>query len=443
MDFEKVNSIREVFTYIERFSGALFVLKIEDSILHHPLFPMLMKDIVQMHHTGIKVILVPGTRAAIDRYLETFKLKTSFHEGVRLTTQKALPFVKLAASEVSNTILTQLAANGAQGLVGNWVKAHSLGVLKGVDFARTGKIIHIRADIVSKLLDEGFIPIIPNIGWNDVGRTYNISSNNVAAQICIDLQATKLFFIGEEDGFAAENLRLPDNLFVNSDGIVPNLSAQQAKQILNENENIPFVQKDFLENALRAIENGTHRIHIASARNEGSVLQEVFSSSGGGTMVFNNEYEHIRAAKLSDVPKLLTLMDSFIDTEALVPRTQKDIQNHIEDYQVYEVDQVLHGCGALQTRSTDIAELCAVTVDSAYQSTGVGRKLVESLLKKARNLSLRKVYLLTTQAEDWFLSFGFESVDVQEIPRAGQLRYRPERGSKILMIDLSKVNPSQ
>lgn len=389
-----------------------------------------------MHHIGIKIILVPGTRQTIENNLEQFQVQTQFHEGVRLTSQEALPFVKLAASEVSHTILTQLAANGAQGLVGNWVKAHSLGVLKGVDYDRTGKIVHIRADIVGKLLDEGFIPIIPNIGWNDVGRTYNISSNNVAAQICIDLNATKLFFIGEEDGFEASNLKIPQGLYVDAQGIIPNLSANQAKQILEDNANIPFAQKDFLENALIACENGIHRIHLASALKEGAVLQEVFSSSGGGTMVFNNEYEHIRAATLQDVPEILTLMDTFIEGEALVPRTEKDVQNYIEDYQVYEVDQVLHGCGALQARSLEVAELCAIAVDKSAQSTGVGRRMVESLLQKAEALNFQKVYLLTTQAEDWFLSFGFESVTVDQLPETGQARYRPERGSKILMKSL-------
>lgn len=433
MDFEKVNSIREVFTYIERFRGNLFVLKIEDAILNHPLFPRLMKDIVQMHHIGIKIILVPGTRKTIESNLERFQVGTVFHKGIRLTSQESLPFVKLAASEVSHTILTQLAANGAQGLVGNWVKAHSLGVLKGVDFDRTGKIIKIRADIVGRLLDEGFIPIIPNIGWNDVGRTYNISSNQVAAQICVDLNATKLLFIGDENGFNSKGLKLPKGLYCDPRGIIPNMSAKQAQEILDTNEDIAYAQKDFLENALLACENGIHRIHLASALKEGAVLEEVFSSSGGGTMVFNNEYEHIRPAELKDVPEILRLMDTFISSEALVPRTEKEVQNSIEDYQVYEVDQVLHGCGALQSRSLEVAELCAIAVDKSSQSTGVGRKLVESLLNQATELNLEKVYLLTTQAEDWFLSFGFESVSVDELPETGKARYKPERGSRILL----------
>ncbi len=436
MNFEKVNSIREVFTYIERFKGSLFVLKIEDAVISHPLFPRLMKDIVQMHHTGIKVILVPGTRNTIESNLKYFGVNTAFHNNIRLTSEEALPFVKLAASEVSNTLITQLAANGAQGLVGNWVKAHSLGVLKGVDYARTGKVMHIRSDIVSKLLAEDFIPIIPNIGWNDVGRTYNISSNQVAAQICIDLKASKLFYIGEQQGLVAQGLNLDDDININDQGIIANLSITQAQSILDQNDDIPFAQKDYLIHSIKACHNGVKRVHLVSALIEGAVVQEVFSSVGGGTMVYTNEYEHIRNATLSDVPEILTLMDTFIDSEALVPRTQRDVQESIENYHVYEVDGVLHGCAALQSRSDDTVELCAVAVDKSAQSSGVGRKMVGSLIQKASEMKFAKIYLLTTQAEDWFLSLGFRTVSMEDLPPDGQAKYIPERGSKILMKSL-------
>jgi amino-acid N-acetyltransferase len=83
--FEVAGFIREVFGYMERFKGQLFVLKIEDDLMSHPLFPVLMRDIAILHKAGIRIIIVPGTRNSIDAQLKAWELESSFYAGVRLT----------------------------------------------------------------------------------------------------------------------------------------------------------------------------------------------------------------------------------------------------------------------------------------------------------------------------------------------------------------------
>src|SRR5574344_1642242 len=85
--------IREVFGYLKRFKGQLFVLKIEDSLMDNPLFPVLVRDIALLHDAGVKILIVPGTRASIDRQLNAWGTETHFKGGVRLTSEDALPLI--------------------------------------------------------------------------------------------------------------------------------------------------------------------------------------------------------------------------------------------------------------------------------------------------------------------------------------------------------------
>ena len=133
-DRASVNTIREVFDYIRRYREKTFVLKIEDSLFGHPLFPLLMKDIIQLHDIGVHLIIVTGTRTTIARNLSDAGIETSFFNGIRITPPTVLPHIKLAAMEVVQTIISHLAAGGANGIMGNWTKARSLGVCNGIDF---------------------------------------------------------------------------------------------------------------------------------------------------------------------------------------------------------------------------------------------------------------------------------------------------------------------
>ena len=99
--FEVAGFIREVFGYMERFKGQLFVLKIEDDLMSHPLFPVLMRDIALLHKSGIRIIIVPGTRNSIDAQLKAWGLESRFHAGVRLTSEEALPHIEQASLGVA------------------------------------------------------------------------------------------------------------------------------------------------------------------------------------------------------------------------------------------------------------------------------------------------------------------------------------------------------
>jgi amino-acid N-acetyltransferase len=434
-------SIREVFVYINRFKGTVFVIKLEDLILDDPVFPMLMQDIALLHKAGIKIVIVPGSRRTIDKKLKEDHISTEFKNGVRITSRKALPIVELATLEVSQKIVAQLVANGCDSLQGNWIQASSMGVLSGVDYDSTGRIDKININILNRLLNEGFIPIIPHIGWNKVGEPYNINSNEVATFLCESLSVTKLFFVGVEEGIRADDFPkkiLGDHTEVHANGFLSSIDMHTAERLLSsESHTLTYSQADYFRNALQACKKGVKRVHLVSGLSQGSLLQEVFSSRGEGTMIYTNEYASIRAAVDADVPEILQIMQDYIRMGQLINRGKGDILAKLDDYVVQSVDNSLHGCGALHVYGDVVGEIAAIAVDKTYRTSGVGATIVRYLLERARRKRLQYVFLLTTQAGDWFYNLGFREGTLDQLPEERKKSYDHTRNSRVLVHFLS------
>lgn len=431
------SSIREVFSYISKFKGQIFVLKIEDTLIDNDAFPVLIRDIAQLHSVGIKILIVPGTKNSIDRQLKTYKLESNFNEGIRLTSQEALPLVEQASLGAAQHILSYLTANGINGIQGNWVQARSLGVISGIDYMRTGKIEHIERGIIEKLLNEGFIPILPPIGWNKLGHAYNISSTELATELCLYLSVGKLFFIGEEGGIKTDGFirgKLTEKLELSDHGFISAIDINQATEILKINPQLPFAQREYLENAIRACNTRVKRVHLLSGIAQGTILQEVFSSRGNGTMVYANEYWNLRPAAIEDIPDMLRIMQNYVERKLLVPRSQEDIEAKLGDFVVYAVDNAIHGCGALHSHGNSVYEIAAIAVGENYRDAGIGEAVVNFLIEKAKKRRAKKVFLLTTQTSDWFYNFGFKDGSIQDLPQGKREGYNMKRNSKVMVM---------
>ncbi len=439
-DRASVNTIREVFDYISRYKGKTFVLKIEDTLIDHPFFPLLMKDIVQLHDIGIHLIIVTGTRDTIEKHLSRAKLRTKVINGIRITPKPAMAHVKLAAMEVVQTIISHLSAGNANGIMGNWIRARSLGVCEGLDYQYTGHVEKIQSDIVHKLIGQGFIPVIYNIGMNATGDCYNLNADQIARQVCLDLDIEKLFFIRAQDAIPTTGLELPPGSQVHPNGkIFSNMDLDHVDFMLDRNKaHLSFENQTLLAYSKTVIDRpkGVNRVHIIDGRREGRLLQEVFSSIGGGTLIYGNQYAHIRRATLEDVPEILHLLEGYIVKGNLVMRTASDIKDEIHSYHIYAVDHAVYGCGALYELGEGWAEIGAVAVNDAYKSKGIGRGLVQYLIQTARKKQIQTIFLLTTQAADWFFEFGFVWADPSELPESRREGYNSARNSRVLLLKL-------
>ena len=125
-------------------------------------------------------------------------------------------------------------------------------------------------------------------------------------------------------------------------------------------------------------------------------------------MVYANQYSSIRPANIEDIPDILRIMQDYIDKGFLVPRTQESISEKLKDYVVYSIDNSIHGCGALHEFEDGMAEVAGIAVGANYRKSGIGDAIVRHLISVGRMKGYKKLFLLTTQALDWFYHFGFE-----------------------------------
>jgi len=437
---EQVETIRQAFGYINRFRNETFVIKIESSLLTSPFFTLLIKDIAILHDMGIRIVLVPGAKTRIDEVLAAYNMKSQTINNIRISPPEAIPFIKMAAFDVSNTVMTMLAANNTNAVIGNWVRAKSIGVIKGVDFQNSGAVERLQTDILSNVLEEGLVPIFPNIGWNAKGKPYNLSSNELAYTISSELKAAKLFFITDFGGIIAKDMVVPDNVYVTSEGFVAQLTVDEAKKILTANKNTPANQSlELVSLAHRACLGGVQRVHIIDGRVEGMLLKEIFSNRGFGTMIYANQFENIRLMQFTDIPDVLRIMQPLIEKEILVARTAEQLEATLSDYCIYEVDGTVHGCGALHVYDDKQAEIAGIAVDAPYNNLGIGEKIVSYCKEKAMQKKLKQVFVLTTQSADWFLKLGFVETIFDNLPAERKRTYNKKRKSLILMQKLSST----
>ena len=435
---DQVDTIRQTFGYVRRFKSAIFVIKVDSTIIHHNLFPIFMRDLVLLHNSGIKIVLVPGTKVRIDEILESFNLSCETVNGIRLSSQEAIPFIKMAAFDVSNRLMTLLAENKASGVIGNWVRARSIGVRDGIDYLSTGSVDKIDIKAIHHVLDDSMIPIFPNIGWSLTGKPYNISTNELALRISVELKADKLFFVTNLDGLYGKDFTLPPSVFLNEDGLISQLTVSEAEKILENTENRNCENYRLLEKSNEAAKNGVKRVHILNGLTDGILLKEIFSNRGLGTMIYTNQLEAARDCSYKDIPDILRITAELIAKGILVERPIEQITENISEYIVYEIDRTIHGCGALKLYGEDSAEIYSVAIDKSYASMGTGKIIIAALVEKAIKLGAKSLFLLTTQTTDWFISRGFVEGEVEDLPIDKQKSYNYERNSRVLTLDLSK-----
>jgi amino-acid N-acetyltransferase len=335
--------------------------------------------------------------------------------------------------------MTKLAENDTNAVIGNWVRARGIGVRKGVDFQSSGLVEKLKIDIIQNVLQDGLVPIFPNIGWNSQGKPYNLSSNELAFTVARELHAAKLFFITDFGGISARGLSIPKGVDVSSEGFVSQLTVDETRKLIDANDTIAHGAMELAAFAYRACKTGVERVHIIDGRIEGMILKEIFSNRGFGTMIYANQFENIRPMAHADIPEVLSLMRPAIDDEILVPRTEEQLEQKLADYVVHEVDGTLHGCGAMHVFSGGKAEIAGIAVDETYGNQGVGRKIVSFLLEKASGLKLKKVFILTTQTADWFSKLGFVKADVADLPQERRQTYNKKRKSLVLAYTVGAV----
>ena len=183
------------------------------------------------------------------------------------------------------------------------------------------------------------------------------------------------------------------------------------------------------QHAAAACNAGVPRVHVINGTLDEGLLGEVFSNHGLGTLIYANEYEHIRPAKKKDVRAIQMLTQQAVEADELVKRRRAMIEKNLGDYFIFEIDKNPVACVALHVYpEQNQGELACLYVSSSHENQGIGRKLIQFVENRARELGLSELLALSTQAFTYFQSKGgFVEGTPDDLPPARRETIRAER----------------
>lgn len=393
-------------------------------------------DFALLNSLGIRLVLIHGIRPQIDQRLQLLDCTPKFYNNLRITDELALKCVKEAAGLVRVEIEALLSlglANspmaGAKVKVasGNFVTAKPLGIIDGVDYGYTGEVRRIDSAAIHQLLDQGNVVLISPIGYSPTGEVFNLSSEQVATAVAVALKAEKLVFLTEQDC-----------LEPNQGGKVQQMTTAEANAFLERHPDLAETILHPLKAAIQSCEAGIDRVHLINRMHDGALLLELFTRDGVGTLISSSPYEELRPATLNDIGGIIELIKPLELEGKLAKRGREKIEMEIADYMVIERDGLIIGCTALHTHfQRKIGVIACLAVHPDYQRSARGNRLLDYAQRKAKQLHLNKLYVLSTQTSHWFLERGFMAIDMDMIPEPFKNLYKPERKSKAFYKDIT------
>jgi acetylglutamate kinase len=286
-----VSALKHAAPYIRLFKGKVFVLKVGGEVFADPVQTKAwMEQVGILHQVGIRVVLIHGGGPQSTKLATALGLDTTFVDGRRVTDGDSLDVATMVLNGQINTRILatcrdlQIPAVGISGLDAGLIHAHRRPPVERdgeapVDYGFVGDIDSVNADILSKQLDNGFMPVVSPLSCDESGTILNINADTVAAAIAAELNAEKLILatgaagiledvndplslISYIDRAALEKLKATGKI---ADGMLPKAAAIDA-----------------------AIANGVSRVHIISYKLADSLLLEVFTNEGTGTLVVDD-----------------------------------------------------------------------------------------------------------------------------------------------------------
>jgi amino-acid N-acetyltransferase len=430
-----VSWFRDSSPYIHAHRNKTFVISFGGEALLADDFEHHVHDFALLSSLGIRLVLVHGIRPQIDQRLTKLNIPPLFHNNLRITDDLALQCVKEAAGlvrvEIEALLSMGLANSPMAGCSlkvasGNFVTAKPIGVINGVDYCHTGEVRRIDSTAIHQQLDQNNVVLISPIGYSPSGEIFNLSAEQVATAISIALKAEKLILLTEKSCCYPENNEQIRQMTTNEADIF-----LQQYQGLNDVISLP------LKASIQACRSGIERVHLIDRSIDGALLLELFSRDGIGTLISSTPFEELRPATLNDIGGILELIKPLEQQGILARRSREKIEMEISDYIIIERDGLIIGCTALHLNlDHHYGAIACLAIHPDYQRSSRGNRLLEYINQKAKELALKKLYVLSTQTMHWFIERGFLSSAINQLPDQLKSLYNPERNSKVLVKEI-------
>ena len=286
-----LSALKHAAPYIRLFKGKVFVIKVGGEVFADPaLTTALVEQVGILHQVGIRTVLIHGGGPQSTELAAALGLDTQFVEGRRVTDSDSLNVATMILNgQVNTRILAccrdlQIPAVGISGVDAGLIRAHKRPPVEregeeAIDYGFVGDIDSVEADILRKQLDNGLMPVVSPLSCDESGVLLNINADTVAAAIAAELNAEKLILVTGATGIL-EDVNDPGSLI----SYIDRSHLQQLKKdgVLADG----MLPKAAAINA--AIHNGVRRVHVISYKLPDSILLEVFTNEGTGTLVVDD-----------------------------------------------------------------------------------------------------------------------------------------------------------
>ncbi|MDD3609631.1 MAG: amino-acid N-acetyltransferase [Halothiobacillaceae bacterium] len=424
-----VRGLRDAVPYVREHHDRVFVVSFGGEAIEHPSFAGVAEDLVHLANLGARLVLVPGARPQIDRRLAAAGIEPRYHKGLRVTEPEALSAVKEAIGQVMLDLMAALSARHGMTsgsglshrvLSGNFILARPMGVIDGVDFGYTGRLRRVDVAGLKDAVEDGSLVVQPSLGFSPTGEIFNLRAEEVAVATAVALGADKLIFLTDPiEGLPAE--------------MTPTDAGRMRHDVALSEE-----FRLHLDSAVEACARGVSRVHLVDRETPGSLLLELFTRDGSGTLITAEPYERTRTAQMEDIGGIVALITPLEEEGVLVRRSREQLELEIDRFVVIERDGDVIGCAALYPYPENaMGELACLVIHPDYQRAGRAQRLLTHMEHLARRLGLARLFVLTTQTAQWFQERGFALAELSKLPLPRQQLYNFSRNSKIFIKPLA------
>jgi acetylglutamate kinase len=280
----KAGALVEALPWLKSFSGRTVVVKYGGNAMTSPeLQAAFAEDVVFLRYAGVRVVVVHGGGPQITAHLDKLGVPSEFKGGYRVTTPETMQVVRMVlVGQVNSDVVGTINAHGpfAVGLSGedaHLFTAERRDVLidgEPVDVGLVGEVVDVQPAILDALLDEGKVPVVATVARGEHGEIFNVNADTAAAAVAVALKAEKLVVLTDVEGLYAD--------WPASDEVISSLTADELEQLL---PGLTSGMVPKMEACLRAVRGGVPRAHVLDGRVPHSLLLELFTDEGVGTMV--------------------------------------------------------------------------------------------------------------------------------------------------------------
>ena len=286
-----VSILLQALPYIRQFRDKLFVVKFGGELLQDPEhLDAIAGDLTLISMVGIRLVVVHGGGPQANELSETLGFRPQLVGGRRVTDEAALEVAKMVfAGKINTELLSALHKHGGRGvglsgIDGGLVRAHKRPVTtimdkgkpKEVDFGYVGDVDSVDPTVVLHLVSKGFIPVVSSLGADDQGTILNINADTIAAELSAAVAAEKLIIMTNVPGVYRN--------FNDKSSLISTMRPPEVRRMV-ETGGAGDGMGPKLEACVRAVEHGVHEAHIIDGITRHSLLLEIFTNAGVGTMI--------------------------------------------------------------------------------------------------------------------------------------------------------------